>query len=354
MCGDGVDQLPTNHYAVHIAKMTNKWCLTCGKLAKLTCCYENPLHSLVCVGDATFQDAQDLQLLIKEIPLKKNSAIEQRNKVDLQLKTMLKSLKEAEDGIRELISKNDIQLHTALSLDKEFGFMSNKDTSIQSLKDKMQKLNAAYKESKAFSRTVLEEFELQRKIRVVINLKNVDGETIPTIPLFEEGFFSNSADGAENFNSLTDVKLMVLSHQIFEILKLGNVSLNVKSPRPLSLASCLSVSDFLVKLKPEIPDQVETESFTLKDPAPLSYSQVVNLRKPEPALTTIEKKLFPLPPASVTHFSLRFYEKRLLGDVAIRACMPAHSKFLQEMALYCNRPREISRKITKVTRYHLF
>lgn len=351
VCGDGVDQLPTNQYAIQIAKMTYKWCITCGMLAKLTCYYKNPLHSLVSIGNASYEDAQDLQLLIKEMPLNKSCAIEQRKQVDVQLKSVLKSLKEAEDGIRELIAKNDIHLHAALTLDKDFGYMLGKDFSIPSLKEKMKKLTIAYKESMAFSQKMLDEHEMQKKIRVVINLKNPDGEAVPTIPLFEEGFFSNFPEGTETLSSLTDSKLMVLSHQIFEILKLGSISVHSKSPpppQPSIIPSCLSVSDIQIQLKSETSDENQVEPSNTKEPQPLSYSQVVNMKKPELALTTTEMKLLPVSSACVAHFTLRFYEKRLLGDIIIRAHMPSHSKFLQELAAFCSRPKEISRKITKV------
>ena len=356
MCGNGVDQLPTNLYAVQIAKMTNKWCLTCGIPSKLTCCYENPCHSLVSMGNASFQDAKDLQLLVEDLPLNKSSAIEQRKLLDFELKNILKSLKESEDGVRELIARNDVQLHSALSLDKEFGFLSGRDISLLSFKENMKKLTAAYKESMTSSRKLLEEYRAQKKIRIFISLKNPDDEIIPTIPLFEEGFSSDFTDKVENLNSFTENMLMALSHHIFEILKLGNVSLEAKSlkpPKPSVVPSWFCVPDTHIQLKPELLHRVKIESPATKD-FPLSYSEVVNLKKANLASSITEGKLLSTSPASSTHFTLRFYEKRILGEVIIKAEMPNHSKFLQEAAAFCSRPKEICRKIFKVTFFFFF
>ncbi|XP_045033879.1 E3 ubiquitin-protein ligase TRIM32-like [Daphnia magna] len=249
-CNNGVDNLPSNMYALHIAKMSNKaerakqlqrllecWCLSCESVAKLSCYFSNPKHSLVSIRGSTMKEDEDLQKLIKDIPLKKSLAIKKHKQVQAHLNSLMELLKQVEVGLKDQLMKNDLHLAGIMSLDEKLAFaQENKDMTVAAVRETV---NFQCDESLAEVANIAEYYELQKRIRIILNLRNSENQVIPTFSLFEDGFYSNWST-AENL-STTDRNLMLVSHLVFTILKRWKIALKVKLP-PGSMFTAVSLS----------------------------------------------------------------------------------------------------------------
>ena len=76
-------------------------CLTCKSVANLSCHFSNPKHILITIKGSTLKEAEDLQKLIKDIPVKKSLAILKRKQVQAHLTSLMESLKQVEDGLKD-------------------------------------------------------------------------------------------------------------------------------------------------------------------------------------------------------------------------------------------------------------
>ncbi|KAK4007914.1 hypothetical protein OUZ56_013075 [Daphnia magna] len=294
-CNNGVDNLPSNMYALHIAKMSNKaerakqlqrslecWCLSCESVAKLSCYFSNPKHTLVSIRGSTMKEAEDLQKLIKDIPLKKSLAIKKHKQVQAHLNSLMESLKQVEVGLKDQIMKNDLHLAGIMSLDEKLAFaQENKDMTVAAVRETVNKIAFQCDESLAEVANIAEYYESQKRIRILLKLRT-DNQVIPTFSLFEDGFYSNWST-AENL-STTDRNLMLVSHLVFTILKRWKIALKVKLP-PGSMFTAVSLSSIENRHSPPQLPTVVLDG-TLEDvrveeawgPAPtLSYSQVLKL-----------------------------------------------------------------------------
>ncbi|XP_045032979.1 E3 ubiquitin-protein ligase TRIM32 [Daphnia magna] len=388
-CNNGVDNLPSNMYALHIAKMSNKaerakqlqrslecWCLSCESVAKLSCYFSNPKHSLVSIRGSTMKEAEDLQKLIKDIPLKKSLAIKKHKQVQAHLNSLMESLKQVEVGLKDQLMKNDLHLAGIMSLDEKLAFaQENKDMTVAAVRETVNKIAFQCDESLAEVANIAEYYESQKRIRILLNLRNSDNQVIPTFSLFEDGFYSNWST-AENL-STTDRNLMLVSHLVFTILKRWKIALKVKLPPgsmftavslssienrhsppqlPTVTASSTSSSVPSTTISPSVVEQSlkPSNSNSAWGPAPtLSYSQVLNLPKPLQPPKPISQASSELP-----SFTFRFGQKgnskfnlssKFLGEVLVKIRLSSHVTFMQELVYFCRKPREISRRIIKAS-----
>ncbi|KAK4028342.1 hypothetical protein OUZ56_017622 [Daphnia magna] len=388
-CNNGVDNLPSNMYALHIAKMSNKaerakqlqrslecWCLSCESVAKLSCYFSNPKHSLVSIRGSTMKEAEDLQKLIKDIPLKKSLAIKKHKQVQAHLNSLMESLKQVEVGLKDQLMKNDLHLAGIMSLDEKLAFaQENKDMTVAAVRETVNKIAFQCDESLAEVANIAEYYESQKRIRILLNLRNSDNQVIPTFSLFEDGFYSNWST-AENL-STTDRNLMLVSHLVFTILKRWKIALKVKLPLgsmftavslssienrhsppqlPSVTASSTSSSVPSTTISPSVVEQSlkPSNSNSAWGPAPtLSYSQVLNLPKPLQPPKPISQASSELP-----SFTFRFGQKgnskfnlssKFLGEVLVKIRLSSHVTFMQELVYFCRKPREISRRIIKAS-----
>ena len=239
--------------------------------------------------------------------MKKSLAILKRKQVQAHLTSLMESLKQVEDGLKDQIVKNDFHLAALMSLDEKVVLpKESKDVSIAIIREIVSKTAFQCEESLTDVNRIAEHYESQKKIKILLNLQNADNHIIPTFSLFEDGFYS-SWSTSENL-STTDRNLMLVSHVIFNILKRWNIALKVKLP-PRSLFSAavtmpcaenrLPPPPLLTVVAPSTsasivpsasPPNVAEQSFNKASSnsnsvwgtaAPvLSYSQVLNLPKP--------------------------------------------------------------------------
>ena len=349
------------------------WCLTCESVANLSCYFSNPNHYLLTIRGSTLKEAEDLQKLIKEIPLKKALAIQKRKQVQAHLNSLMQSLKQVEDGLKEQMVKNDLHLAGLMSLDENghCGLpQDNKDLTVATAREMAAKIALQCEESLSDVTRIADYFDSHKRIRILLNLRNVENQAIPTFSLFEDGFYSNWST-TENL-STTDRNLMLLSHLVFSILKRWNIVLKVNSS-PGSLFAAAALPSTESRLPPPPPSTVlaasgiplaagmEQASFNKTSPnsnslwgsAPvLSYSQVLNLPKP-PELV----KQFCLTNGNLPSFTFRFGQKgngkfnvpsKFLGDVLVKMTLSSHVTFIKELVHFCRKPREVARRIIKV------
>ncbi|XP_057367824.1 E3 ubiquitin-protein ligase TRIM32-like [Daphnia carinata] len=386
-CNNGVDNLPSNMYALHIAKMSNKaerakqlqrslecWCLSCESVAKLACYFSNPKHTLVTIRGSTLKEAEDLQKLVKDIPLKKSLAIKKHKQVQAHLNSLMESLKQVEDGLKDQLMKNDLHLAGIMSLDDNLAFAQDKkDMTVAAVRETVNKIAFQCDESLAEVANIAEYYESQKRIRILLNLRNSDNQVIPTFSLFEDGFYSNWST-AENL-STTDRNLMLVSHLVFTILKRWKIALKVQLPPssmftagslssienrhpppqlPTVIAPSTSSSVPSTTMSPSVVEQPLNKPSSAWGPAPtLSYSQVLNLPKPLQPPKPVSQASSELP-----SFTFRFGQKgnskfnlssKFLGEVLVKIRLSSHVTFMQELIYFCRKPREMSRRIIKAS-----
>lgn len=319
------------------------------------------------------KEAEDLQKLIKDIPLKKSLAIKKHKQVQAHLNSLMESLKQVEVGLKDQLMKNDLHLAGIMSLDEKLAFaQENKDMTVAAVRETV---NFQCDESLAEVANIAEYYESQKRIRILLNLRNSENQVIPTFSLFEDGFYSNWST-AENL-STTDRNLMLVSHLVFTILKRWKIALKVKLP-PGSMFTAVSLSSIENRHSPPqlptvtapstsssvpsttiSPSVVEqslkpSNSNSAWGPAPtLSYSQVLNLPKPLQPPKPISQASSELP-----SFTFRFGQKgnskfnlssKFLGEVLVKIRLSSHVTFMQELVYFCRKPREISRRIIKAS-----
>lgn len=353
------------------------WCLTCESVANLSCYFSNPKHFLVTIKGSTLKDAEDLQKLIKDIPVKKSLAIQKRKQVQAHLASLMESLKQVEDGLKEQIAKNDFHLTALMTLEEKVALpQESKDVTIVTIREIVNKIAFQCEESLTDVTRIAEYFESQKRIKILLNLRNADNQIIPTFSLFEDGFYSNWST-SENL-STTDRNLMLVSHVIFNILKRWNIALKVKSS-PASLFAAIAIPCIENRLPPPplmsvvapstssniapstSPPNVAEQTFNKistnsnsvwGSPPVLSYSQVLNLPKP-----VLPPKPLPQTGSELPSFTFRFGQKgngkfnvpsKFLGEVLVKMKLTSHVKFIQELVHFCRKPREVTRRIIKV------
>lgn len=351
----------------------------------MACYFSNPKHFLINIRGSTFKEAEDLQKLINDFPLKKSLAIQKRKQVQAQLNSVMQSFKQVEEALKDQIVKNDLHIAALMSLDEKGSIglpQDSKDLSVATLKETMTKISSQCEESLSDVTKMVEQFELHKRIRILLNLKNPENQIIPTFSLFEDGFYSNWST-TENLSS-TDRNLMVLSHLTFTILKRWNIDLKVKSspsslfaavampsaetrlPSPPSQTALGSCSSSTIPLNIS-PNNTAGTSFNSKTTTPpntssvwgsapaLSYSQVLNLPKPlQPP-----KQVTQSSSNDLSSFTFRFGQKgngkfnvpsKFLGEVLVKMTLSSHVTFIRELVHFCRKPREVTRRIIKVAR----
>lgn len=353
------------------------WCLTCESVANLSCYFSNPKHFLVTIKGSTLKEAEDLQKLIKDIPVKKSLAIQKRKQVQAHLASLMESLKQVEDGLKDQIAKNDFHLTALMTLEEKVALpQESKDVTIVTIREIVNKIAFQCEESLTDVTRIAEYFESQKRIKILLNLRNADNQIIPTFSLFEDGFYSNWST-SENL-STTDRNLMLVSHVIFNILKRWNIALKVKSS-PASLFAAIAIPCIENRLPPPplmsvvapstssniapstSPPNVAEQTFNKistnsnsvwGSPPVLSYSQVLNLPKP-----VLPPKPLPQTGSELPSFTFRFGQKgngkfnvpsKFLGEVLVKMKLTSHVKFIQELVHFCRKPREVTRRIIKV------
>lgn len=327
------------------------------------------------------KEAEDLQKLVKDIPVKKSLAIRKHKQVQTHLKALMESVKQVEDRLKEQIMKNDLHLAALMSLDEKLVLSQDKDITVAAVRERMNKVAFQCDESLAEVAKIADYYETQKRIRILLNLRNSDDQVIPTFSLFEDGFYSNWST-AENLSN-TDRNLMLVSHLVFTILKRWKIALNVKLP-PGSMFTAVSLPSVENLLTPPqlpnviapptsssipatvTPPNVAEQSFTKTPnsnsawgPAPtLSYSQVLNLPKPLQTAKPTSQGGKELP-----SFTFRFGQKsnskfsvpsKFLGEILVKIRLPQHVTFMEELVYYCRKPREMSRRIIKVCEEFIF
>lgn len=348
------------------------WCLTCESVANLPCYFSTPKHYLLTIRGSTLKEAEDLQKLVKDIPVKKALAIQKRKQVQAHLNSLMQSLKQVEDGLKDQMVKNDLHLAGLMSLD-DMGYcglpQENNELTVVTAMETATKIALQCEESLTDVNRIIDNFDAHKRIRILLNLKNAENQAIPTFSLFQDGFYSNWST-SENLSS-TDRNLMVLSHLVFSILKRWNIVLKPNSS-PGSLFATVPMAPNESRLPPPPPAtaapssgiplaSAAQQSFNKTSPnsgsvwgsAPvLSYSQVLNLPKP-PQPT----KQFCLTNGDLPSFTFRFGQKgngkfnvpsKFLGDVLVKMTLSSHITFTKELVHFCRKPREVTRRIIKV------
>lgn len=315
--------------------------------------------------------------------MKKSLAIQKRKQVQAHLNFLMQSLKQVEDALKDQIVKNDLHLAGLMSLDDKgnIGFPSeNKEPTVSMVKETVNKVALQCEESLTEVTKIVEQYELHKRVRILLELRNPENQVIPTFSLFEDGFYSNWST-TENL-STTDRNLMLLSHLIFSILKRWNIGLKVKSPAS-SLFASASMSHAENRLPLPTPSTI-----VLPCPAPsmaltgnpalnaaetvanktssnanlawgsapvLSYSQVLNLPKPMQSQKQVSQTNNELP-----SFTFRFGQKgngkfnvpsRFLGEILVRMTLRSHVTFIQQLIHFCRKPREVTRRIIKASEH---
>lgn len=311
--------------------------------------------------------------------MKKSLAILKRKQVQAHLTSLMESLKQVEDGLKDQIVKNDFHLAALMSLDEKVVLpKESKDVSIAIIREIVSKIAFQCEESLTDVNTIAEHFESQKRIKILLNLRNADNHIIPTFSLFEDGFYSNWST-SENL-STTDRNLMLVSHVIFNILRRWNIALKVKLPPGSLFAAAVTMPCAENRLPPPplltvvapstsasiapsaSPPNVAEQSFNKTSSnsnsvwgtaAPvLSYSQVLNLPKPVAPPKPLLQRDNELP-----SFTFRFGQKgngkfnvpsKFLGEVLVKMKLASHVSFVQELVYFCRKPREIARRIIKV------
>ena len=330
-------------------------------------------------------EAEDLQRLIKGLPLKKSLAVQKRKHVQAHLNLLMQSIKQIEAELKEQMVKNDLQLARLVSLDVDGDFglsVENKELTISIAKETISRMTLQCEESLNDISKITENLDLQKRIRILLSFRSTENQTIPTCSLFEDGFYCNWPT-SENLSS-TDRNLLLVSHLIFSILKRWNIPLQVKSPSTslYSVAAMTSTEDrqpvasasttmsSCVSNVPAIGGSFNTSEPSF-DNTPtnsnnkiwgsasmLSYSQVLNLPKPaHPQKQQHQASCERLPT-----FTFRFGQKgngkfnlssKFLGDVSVKVTLSSHVTFVQELVNFCHKPREFTRRITKVINFNL-
>lgn len=355
-------------------------------MANLSCHLSAPRHFLLTLRGSSQQEAEELQHLIKDLPLKKSLAIQKRKQFQSHLNLLLQSLKEVEDGVREQIIKNDLHLSGLLSLDEKIHtdiFNENKEITVGIVKGSLSELVLKCEESLAGVAKTIDSLEAQKKIRIILNLKDSTNQIIPTFPLFEEGFYSNRS--SQESLSTIDRNLLLISHLTFTVWNRWKISVNkakllsgasfsgvsFENPR-VPLALLPSQTSTSVPSNPSSNTSMSTSpadsSYSEMPPnsqgawgsAPvLSYSQVLNMA---PKLPQPPKPALCLSSGNLPNFTLRFGQKgngkfnvssKFLGDVLIKMTSRANAAFSQELIRFCRKPREVTRRIIKVCQLSL-
>jgi len=69
------------------------WCFTCQSVANLVCYFNTvPKHLVVNCGSCSLKEVEELQGLLREMPVQKSLAIEKRKQIQVHLKSVLQSL----------------------------------------------------------------------------------------------------------------------------------------------------------------------------------------------------------------------------------------------------------------------
>lgn len=256
------------------------------------------------------KEDEDLQKLIKDIPLKKSLAIKKHKQVQAHLNSLMELLKQVEVGLKDQLMKNDLHLAGIMSLDEKLAFaQENKDMTVAAVRETV---NFQCDESLAEVANIAEYYELQKRIRIILNLRNSENQVIPTFSLFEDGFYSNWST-AENL-STTDRNLMLVSHLVFTILKRWKIALKVKLP-PGSMFTAVSLSSIENRHSPPQLPTVTAPSTSSSVPSTTISPSVVeqSLNKPSnsnlawgPAPTIRQRPFVP----SLLSFGIRAASRR--------------------------------------------
>lgn len=361
-----------------------KWCLTCESAANSNCCSVSngsKKHSVIGLGSASIDDAEHLQNLIKDTLFKQALALEKTKSVRAHLLSLMGSLKQVEHRIKEIMTANELDLSDIMSLcDKNvLGLNLEEEVTVSTLRDTVTRISFQVEKFLKDRTNLFDELELQKRIRILLNLRNAENQTISTFSLFEDGFYSNWTTTEEL--SIDDRELMMMSHLVFSILMRYNIPLRIRRPppigsyftslplesrmpRPLPIASASATMSFVKSFSPSTspllasnefafpasPEKEDEDSFS---PPALSYSQVLNLPKPPSLPAQLPKTIDnPLP-----SFTIRFGEKgnakynvpsKYLGEVLVQQTLNCHVAFTRQMKLFCRKPQELTRSIMKV------
>ncbi|KAK4035915.1 hypothetical protein OUZ56_027993 [Daphnia magna] len=107
------------------------------------------------------KEDEDLQKLIKDIPLKKSLAIKKQKQVQAHLNSLMELLKQVEVGLKDQLMKNDLHLAGIMSLDEKLAFaQENKDMTVAAVRETV---NFQCDESLAEVANIAEYYELQKR-----------------------------------------------------------------------------------------------------------------------------------------------------------------------------------------------
>jgi hypothetical protein len=102
-------------------------------------------------------------------------AIQKRKQVQAHLASLMESLKQVEDGLKDQIAKNDVHLAALLTLEEKVALnQESKDVTIASLREIVNKIAFQSEESLTDVTRIAEYFESQKRMKILLNLRNAD------------------------------------------------------------------------------------------------------------------------------------------------------------------------------------
>ena len=145
------------------------------------------------MGTSTIEEAENLQKLIKEIRLKQINATEKTRSIQAHLLSLKDSLKLVELQLQDQIANNELHMSRIVSLDAK-GLINQgggEEMTISVLKDSVMDIASQFEECLKDRTKMSDGLELQKRIRILLHLRDAQNQPISTFSLFEDGFYSN-------------------------------------------------------------------------------------------------------------------------------------------------------------------
>lgn len=181
------------------------------------------------MGTSSLKGAQGLTAVFNSIQEDQASTATKIKQIQDYLNSVLLAIKVLEDRIKDQLELNDIQLaEIASSLDTPNFVLDRQRDTIDFLKDELVERAFKSKAERDVIETAVAEIEAQSTTRILVKLTDASSTcSIPTLPLFENGFIPSELEGPESLKR----PLSVLSYVVFSLLADKNVSiLSKKTP----------------------------------------------------------------------------------------------------------------------------
>lgn len=296
--------------------------MTCAQIAEDPC---HEYHLVLNIPSKKPADGQSLQKRIRTFKIRSKLAIGEYEKIQIKLGKLHTCIKAVEQNVKGQIEDNDLRMAKLMSAVYDIDKKTNGTETIEAFEKKMDQMTKDADEQIKMIARLAEIMKQEKFLRLRINLETRRKQRIPTIPLLEQGYWTDLLRPERNH------EMFLLHHLVFFILK---QHLFNKGPlKPVENPSTLL----------DVPKTPEFQTPALRKPLQPQASSAMSNISTVPNFTSI--------PSQITTGKKLILTFQDLGEVHIKPSQTTlYSAFTEKLVIFCKpSARLFKAEISEVT-----